>query len=95
MPPDNSDGRFDDTPSQMHQVEAFVDALADLLLGDLRMAPQRKGDVLEDRHRVEQRAFLKRHPEPAAEAIQIHRLHRADVLAVDDDVSAVRLASIR
>ena len=31
MPPESSDGRFDVDAVQMHELEAFVDALADLL----------------------------------------------------------------
>src|SRR5205823_1093048 len=59
--------------------------------GEFGMPPQREGDVLKDVHRVEERPFLKRHPELAAEAVQLHRLHVTDVLTIDNDVSAVRL----
>jgi len=55
------------------------------------MAPQREGDVLEDRHRIEECPFLKRHPEFPAEAIERDLVHLADVLPVDDHMSAVGL----
>ena len=36
-------------------------------------------------------AFLERHPETLAEAIELDRSHAAEVLAVDDDVTSVGL----
>src|SRR5438309_12086911 len=75
----------------MDEPETLLDAVANLLLAHPRVAPQRKGDVLEDRHRIEQRAFLKGHAEAAPETIQIHRLHGVDLLTIDEHASSIRL----
>src|ERR1700741_2487729 len=75
----------------MDHVQTFVDARGDLLLAELRVAPQREGDVLEDGHRIEERPFLKGHPELAAEAIQVPLTQRTNILPVDDAVAAIRL----
>src|SRR6185503_7841058 len=74
---------------QMDLLEALLDARADLRLRHLRVPPQREGDVLEDRHRVEERPFLEGHAEVAAIAVQLLLRHRANVLTGDDDVSTV------
>src|SRR5688572_25088699 len=75
----------------MHLIEAFRHALPDLLLGELTLAPQREGHVLENRHRVEKSAFLKRHPETTAEPVQVDGAHATEVLAFDDHMSAIGL----
>ena len=75
----------------MHLIEALLHAGGDLLLGHVGMAAQREGDVLEHRHRIEQRPFLKGHAEAAAEPVEVDRPHAAEVLPLDVHVTAVRL----
>ena len=75
--------------AEVDLVEAFLDAPANLFFRHLRVAAQGKGDVLENRHRVEQRTFLERHPETLSKAIEHDRLHAAEVLAVDKHVTCI------
>ena len=61
----------------------------DLFLGHLRVLAQRKGDVLEDGHRVEERAALEQHPELLAHAVQLFFGMIGDVFVFDDDAAGV------
>ena len=54
------------------------------------MLAQRKGDVLEDVHGVEERAALKQHPELFPHAVQLFLGMIGDVFILDDDAAAVR-----
>ena len=76
---------------QVNLLETLLHAMTNLILGHLRVAPQRKGDVLEDVHRVEQRAFLKRHSKMLAKIVQRFRFETAEILAHHEDVTVVGL----
>src|SRR6266849_11124233 len=73
----------------MDLLEAFLDSGADLFLGHVGVSSKRKGDVLENIHRVEQRSLLKRHPEMLPKTIQLFRFQAAEIFAQDKDVSFV------
>ena len=66
MPPESSDGRLAADVGQLHELEALLDPRADLRRRPAG-APQRKGDVVVDGHRVEERALLERHAELLAQ----------------------------
>src|SRR3954447_4790074 len=56
---------------QVHQLQPLAHRARDLVVAHLRMLAQRKGDVLEDGHRIEQRAALEQHPELLPDAVQL------------------------
>src|SRR5664279_6095715 len=57
----------------------------DLLLRLLRVARERKGDVLAHAHRVEERAFLERHSELPPKAVAVLGRHLPQIFPVDLD----------
>src|SRR5204863_7940097 len=70
-------------PGEAHQTQALLHAGADLVFPHLRAAAQRKGDVLEDAHRVEQRALLEGHAETPAELGDLAVVERRQIDAFD------------
>ena len=76
---------------QTHELEALGHPLCDLLFRLLRVSRERKRDVLADAHRVEERAFLERHPELAAQSVALAGRCGPQVLPVDLDRAGVRL----
>ena len=60
--------------------------------GQLRVLEQRKGDVLLDGERVEQRRVLEQHAELPAHPVELDVVERHDVLAVDPDLPASGLS---
>src|ERR1043165_1072892 len=75
---------------QVDELELLTHGALDLPFRHLRMLAQRKGDVLEDGHGVEECAALEEHPEFLAHAIQLFLGEIGDVLFLDDDASRVR-----
>ena len=59
-------------------------------LVERRVLAQRKGEVLVDRERVEERAALEHHPELLADAVQLTLGEARDVLTGDEDVPRLR-----
>jgi hypothetical protein len=74
---------------QSHEGETLPDAGADLRRWAPR-APQRKGDVVENGHRVEERAFLERHPELLADLGALAVGKGPEVTAVHENPAGVR-----
>src|SRR5664280_307567 len=70
---------------QAHELEALRHAIGDLLLRLLRVARERKGDVLAHAHRVEERAFLERHSELPPKAVAVLGRHLPQIFPVDLD----------
>ena len=58
---------------QAQEIEAFGHPVGYLLLRLLRVACERKSDVLADAHRIEERTFLERHAELAAQLVALAR----------------------
>src|SRR5215210_5319580 len=63
----------------------------DLTVGQLRVTPQRKGDVLANRDRVEQRRVLKQEPDLLPRRRQIDAARAGDLATVDVYAAGVRL----
>ncbi len=75
----------------MDLLETLLDACANLVFSHLRMTAERKGDVLENAHRVKQRPFLKCHAEVASKFVQLASLQAAEIAAEHIHVAAVGL----
>jgi len=78
-------------PGEVNLLETLCDTLGDLTLSHLRVPAERKRNILEHIHRVEQRSFLKAHPEILPEFVELQAPHAAHVLHPDGDVAAIRL----
>src|ERR1017187_7625136 len=76
---------------QAHELKALSHPIGDLLFRLLRVPREGKRDVLAHAHRVEERAFLKRHAELASQDVALARRHRPEVLAVDLDRARIGL----
>ncbi len=70
--------------------ESFLHGVADLVLSELRVLPERQGDVLEHRHGVEQGAFLEEHAETPAHPLDAAARQRCHVFSGDSDMARVR-----
>src|SRR6266852_7943029 len=75
----------------MDLLETLLDPGVNFVFRHLRVPPKRKGDVLEDIHRIEQRTLLKCHTKMLTKIVEVFGLHAAQVLAQDVDVSIVWL----
>src|ERR1035437_6843948 len=78
-------------PRETHEIEALRHAIGDLLLRLLRVARERKGDVLSHAPRVEERAFLERHCELPPQAVAVLGRHLPQVFTVDLDGARIGL----
>src|SRR5258706_863291 len=76
---------------EVDEAEHLDDARLDLCLAHLRVLAEREGDVLEDRHRVEERAALEEHSDLLAHAPHLLFREVGDVLAVHEDAPLVRV----
>src|SRR5438128_96495 len=78
---------------QIDDRELFLHLFQDLLLGHASrvVLAQWEGDVVAHRHRIEEGGALEYHAHPLAEDGQLLPAHGGDVLAVHDDLAAVRL----
>ena len=74
---------------QVHQLEPFAHRADDFFVAHVRVLAQRKSDVLEHGHRVEQCAALKKHPELLPYAVQILLRKIGNVFFLDDDTAGV------
>ena len=92
MPPESSDGNCSDDAIRIEidELQLLVDARFDLVLVHLRVLAQRIGDVLEHRHRVEQRGALKHHAHLLPNEQRFLEAEVGDVVAVDQHASALR-----
>ena len=64
-------------------------AVADVGVGPVGVAAHRKGDVVADRHRIEERRVLKQEPHVLARGRQLAARQRRDVTILDEDVAAI------
>ena len=76
-------------PRQPDRLEALGDARAHLGLGPVVVLVEAIGDVLADRHRVEQRGALEQHRRLAPHLAQLALLELGDVDAADEDAPGV------
>ena len=76
---------------EVHEPQHLAHAGRDLLLGPARVLAQREGDVLEDRHRVEERATLEEHADLLAHRHELLLGKPRDLHAVHPDLSRVGL----
>jgi hypothetical protein len=78
-----------DMLAQADEAEHLLDAAAHVVERHVAFFVQLVADVLGDGERVEQRAFLKDHPEVGAHLHQLALGHRVDALAVHPDHAGV------
>ena len=74
---------------ERHAREALGDARAHLVLRRGVEAPQREGDVVEDRQVVEERVVLEEHPDALADVLQRELRGVGDRVVADADGAAV------
>ena len=89
IPPESSEGILLLGALQAHQLELLAHRGADLAPALPGVLAQREGDVVEHRHRIEQRAALEEHRHPPPQRRQLLLVERVDLDAVEHDAAGV------
>ena len=90
MPPETSAGLQLGGFEQTHLLQLDLDHRGNGIVVQPGVVLERQGDVLRQRHRIEQGTALKRHPDFATQGRELIFRHPVDVLTVDQDPSRVR-----
>ena len=72
-----------------HRFQALTHMLGDGGLREVRVLPQGKRDIVEDRHRIQQRTALEEHADPVADGEELGPRKMGDVVARDANAAAI------
>src|SRR5262249_33711011 len=72
-------------------IQLLLDAADDFRTADPALLPERERDIVEHRHRVEERAALEDHPVALSDPVERSATEPRDLRAVDEDVAPVRM----